>query len=70
MTRKIERDHEDRVIPYEPYRTSQEMTLAEAAAVMGISKQRAHNLEQSALFKLWEGVWTDAELLAIWESIQ
>lgn len=69
MTRKIEVDHEERIVPYEPYRGSHAMTLEEAGLVMGISKGRAQVLENSALYKLWEGVWSDPELLAIWERI-
>jgi hypothetical protein len=51
----------------EPYRGSHDMTLEAAGKVMGISKGRAQVLENSALFKLWEGVWTDPELLAMFE---
>lgn len=51
----------------EPYRGSHEMTLEQAGKLMGISKGRAQVLENSALFKLWEGVWSDPELLAMWE---
>jgi DNA-directed RNA polymerase sigma subunit (sigma70/sigma32) len=69
MTRKIDLDHEERIIPYEPYRGSHEMTLQEAAQVMGITKQRANDLEMAALFKLWNGVWSDPSLMAMWEEI-
>lgn len=45
-----------------------EMTLAEAAAVMGVNKQRAQYLESRALYKLWDGVWSDPELLRMFEE--
>lgn len=57
-------DRDDADLKYKHWR---QMTLSEAAAVMKITKSRAQELERKALFKLWEGVWTDPELLAMWE---
>jgi DNA-directed RNA polymerase sigma subunit (sigma70/sigma32) len=57
-------DREDDELKYKHWR---QMTLAEAGKQMGISKSRAQELERKALFKLWEGVWTDPELMAMWE---
>lgn len=49
------------------FKNKVEMTLAEAAKIMGVNKQRAQYLETQALYKLWNGVWSDQELLAMWE---
>lgn len=57
-------DREDADLKYKHWR---QMTLAEAAVVMGVTKSRAQELERKALFKLWEGVWSDPEVLAMWE---
>jgi predicted DNA-binding protein (UPF0251 family) len=51
----------------EPYRGTHWMTLEEAAKRVGVTKQHAHKLEQQALYKLWDAVWSDPELLAMWE---
>lgn len=67
MSRNVLADWQERDDVELKFKHWRQMTLSEAAAVMGITKSRAQELERQALFRLWEGVWSDPELLAMWE---
>lgn len=65
MTKPLKLDWQDRLDEDE----KPILTLEEAAEIMGVNKQRAHYLEQQAIYKLWSGVWSDDGLLAMFEEL-